>query len=102
MQCRGGRFPLRQTCVRVPARVGNPDFAPMRRVAPDNARGLSSMFKPVAGVVAITTAALLTASCATPTATPAAPTSQTPAPKVSITTQKTIAPPGVGAPGDER
>ena len=41
--------------------------------------------------MAITTAALLTASCATPTATPAAPTSQTPAPKVNITTQKTIA-----------
>ena len=59
------------------------------------------MFKPVAGVVAITTAALLTASCATPTATPAAPTTQTPAPKVNITTQKTIALPGVGGHGDE-
>ena len=101
MQCRGGRFPASVTCVRVPARVGNPDFAPMRRVVPDNARGLSSVFKPVAGVVAITTAALLTASCATPTATPAAPTSQTPAPKVKITTQKTIALPGVGGHGDE-
>ena len=101
MQCRGGRFPASVTCVRVPARVGNPHFAPMRRVVPDNARGLSSVFKPVAAVVAITTAAVLTASCATPTATPAAPTSQTPAPKVKITTQKTIALPGVGGHGDE-
>src|SRR6476661_7517031 len=68
----------------------------MRRVVPDNARGLSSVFKPVAAVVAITTAAVLTASCATPTATPAAPTNQPPAPKVNITTKKTIAPPGLG------
>jgi len=73
----------------------------MRRVVPDNARGLSSVFKPVAAVVAITTATLLTASCATPTATPAAPTSQPPAPKLNITTQKTIALPGVGGHGDE-
>jgi DNA-binding beta-propeller fold protein YncE len=89
------------TCVRVPARVGNPELASMRRVVPDNARGVSYMFKPVAGVAAISTAAVLTVSCATPTATPAAPTSQTPAPKVNITTQKTIALPGVGGHGDE-
>src|SRR6185436_18584060 len=97
MQCRGGGFPpAAVTCVRVPARVVNPKLAPLRRVVPDNAKGVSSMFKPVAGVVAITTAAVLTASCATPTATPAAPTTQTPAPKLNITTQKTIALPGVG------
>ena len=70
--------PAAVTCFQVPARVGNPEFAPMRRVVPDNAKGLSSMFKPVAGVVAITTAAVLTASCATPTATPAAPTAKRP------------------------
>jgi YVTN family beta-propeller protein len=57
------------------------------------------MFKPIAGVVAIA-AAHLTVSCATPTATPAAPTIQAPAPKVNITTQKTIALPGVGGHGD--
>jgi DNA-binding beta-propeller fold protein YncE len=101
MRCRGGRFPAAVTCVRVSARVGNPEFAPMRRVVPDNARGLSSVFKPVAAVVAITTAAVLTASCATPTATPAAPASQTPAAKLNITTQKSIALPGVGGHGDE-
>jgi YVTN family beta-propeller protein len=59
------------------------------------------VFKTVAGVVAITTAALITASCAKPTATPAASTRQTPAPKVNITTQETIALPGVGGHGDE-
>jgi DNA-binding beta-propeller fold protein YncE len=57
------------------------------------------MFKPIAGMVPIT-AALLTVSCAIPTATPAAPTTQAPAPKVNITTQKTIALPGVGGHGD--
>jgi outer membrane protein assembly factor BamB len=71
----------------------------MRHAVPDKAKGLSSMFKPTAGVVPIT-AAVLTVSCATPTATPAALTTQAPAPKVNITTQKTIALPGVGGHGD--
>ena len=59
------------------------------------------MFKPVAGMVAVTTAALLTASCSTPTAAPSAPVSQTPVPKVNVTTRQTIALPGVGGHGDE-
>jgi DNA-binding beta-propeller fold protein YncE len=58
------------------------------------------MSKPIAVVVAIT-AAVLTVSCAAPTASPVAPTSQAPAAKVNITTQKTIALPGVGGHGDE-
>ncbi|AGB26214.1 hypothetical protein Mycsm_06051 [Mycobacterium sp. JS623] len=83
------------------ARVRNPELVPMRRAAPDNARGGSSVFKPVLGVVAIATATLLTVSCSAPSAAPAAPVSQKPAPKVNVITQKTIALPGVGGHGDE-
>jgi DNA-binding beta-propeller fold protein YncE len=59
------------------------------------------VFKLVAGVGAITAAALLTAGCSTPTAAPAAPVSQPPAPKVKVVTGQTIALPGVGGHGDE-
>jgi len=59
------------------------------------------VFRPVAGAVALSTAALITAGCSTPTAAPAASVSQTPAPKLNVTTEKTIALPGVGGHGDE-
>ncbi|HTF54009.1 MAG TPA: hypothetical protein VK735_41735 [Pseudonocardia sp.] len=65
----------------------------------DDAKGLDSMLKTIAGVVAIT-AALLTAGCATPVATPAAPSTPSSGPQVTVTTQKTIALPGVGGHGD--
>jgi YVTN family beta-propeller protein len=72
----------------------------MRHAVPGIAKGLTFMFKPVAGVVPIA-AAVLTVSCATPPASPAALTTKAPAPKVNITTQQTIALPGVGGHGDE-
>jgi YVTN family beta-propeller protein len=61
------------------------------------------MLKPIVGGVAVT-AALLTASCATHTATssgPAAQSTQASAARVAITTEKTIALPGTGGHGDE-
>jgi YVTN family beta-propeller protein len=58
------------------------------------------MFKLIAGAVPIA-AAILTASCATPSSSPAALTTTTPAPKVNVTTGQTIALPGVGGHGDE-
>jgi YVTN family beta-propeller protein len=72
----------------------------MRHAVPDKTKGLTVMFKPIAGVVPIA-AAVLTVSCAAPTASPAATTAKAPAPKVNVTTQQTIALPGVGGHGDE-
>src|SRR6202048_4984216 len=72
----------------------------MRYAVLDKAKGLTVMFKPIAGVVPIA-AAVLTVSCATPTASPAALTTKGAAPKVNIATQQTIALPGVGGHGDE-
>ncbi|MDT5364749.1 MAG: hypothetical protein QOC69_6511, partial [Mycobacterium sp.] len=72
----------------------------MRYAVLDKAKGLIFMFKPIAGVVPIA-AAVLTVSCATPTASPAALTTKAPAPKVNIATQQTIALPGAGGHGDE-
>jgi YVTN family beta-propeller protein len=70
---------------------------------PNNARGPMSMMKATVSGMTVT-AALLVAGCATPTAAPASPAAQSTqarVPTVDITTEKTIALPGVGGHGDE-
>jgi YVTN family beta-propeller protein len=67
------------------------------------AKGPNPVLKLIVGGAGFT-AALLTASCATHTApapAPGAQSTQAPAPKVAIVTEKTISLPGIGGHGDE-